>query len=255
MKGRAALLSAWQVALGAGCGAAVGAVLFEATRISGRPLYLGAGTLLGACLPLLSRRLRGRFRLSEMKLRIAEFSDLTFIVDEDARLVAWRLYVEVSTRVSTQPLADDTGLIREAMDSLHALFRTTREALKHSRPSAQQPVGRQSVEHFAIRMLNHELRPFLSKWHPLLREYERAHPGGPEAAWPANAQCRRELERVSREVMKYALGFAELARVSAADRILAPPDPAVSAEPAAQPDPAELAEPGAPPAPEQPEQA
>ena len=117
-------------------------------------------------------------------------SELKFVVNNDARLVAWRLYIETVTRVSTQPLADQEGFIREALTSLYGLFVTTRDALKASRPSAPVPGG-QTVEHLAVTMLNHEFRPFLSKWHPRLREFERTHPDSQESAWPENKPAVR----------------------------------------------------------------
>ena len=66
-------------------------------------------------------------------------------------------------------------------------------------------------------MLNHQLRPFLSKWHPRLREFEKANPDEPESAWPDNAACRTELRIVQANLVDYALGFADLAGVRAAE--------------------------------------
>ena len=62
-------------------------------------------------------------------------------------------------------------------------------------------------------MLNRELRPFLSKWHPRLREYEKAHPDAPESGWPGNDDCRAELRVVQIHLVEFALGFARLAGV------------------------------------------
>lgn len=139
-------------------------------------------------------------------------SELTFVVNNDARQVAWKLYIETVTRVSTQPLTDEEGYIREALTSLYGLFATTRDTLKASRPSV--PVsGGQAVEHLAVTMLNHELRPFLSKWHPRLREFEKAHPDGQESAWPGNVECRSDLRHVQSHLVGFALGFARLAGV------------------------------------------
>jgi hypothetical protein len=210
----------WPVSAGALCGAAVGAVAFGATRLSEPAMFTGAGAILGACAPFLSKRLRGWVRVSELTVRIPQFSDLTFVVDDDARLVAWRLYVEVSTRISTQPLASDEGLLREALNSLYSLFATTRRMLKASRPTAREAKGEQSVEHFAITMLNSELRPFLSKWHPRLERFEAANPGSPETEWEFNDQCRAELARVSANTLQYAFAFARLAGVRNPEAVL-----------------------------------
>src|SRR5690554_2120685 len=47
---------------------------------------------------------------------------------------AWELYVELTTRIATQPLPDDRGLFREALSSLYSLYPTTREILRRAGP-------------------------------------------------------------------------------------------------------------------------
>ena len=154
-------------------------------------------------------------------MTVPQVSELTFVVNNDARQVAWKLYVETVTRVSTQLLADEEGFIREALTSLYGLFATTRDTLKASRPSV--PVsGRPTVEHLAVTMLNQQLRPFLSKWHPRLGQFEKTRPDGQESAWPDNAACRRELRLVQATLIDYALGFADLAGVRDAKAMIAP---------------------------------
>jgi hypothetical protein len=155
---------------------------------------------------------RRAVRLTEVKITIPQFSELTFLVNDESRAVAWGLFIETVTRVATQPLDDEQGLIREAMNSLYGLFATTRDTLKGSRPSIPAP-GSQTVEHLAVTMLNWELRPFLSLWHPRLRQFEQEHPDGPESAWPEAANCRAELRRTQEHLRRYALGFARLAGV------------------------------------------
>jgi hypothetical protein len=91
--------------------------------------------------------------------------------------------------------------------------------LKAGRPSAPVP-GDKTVEYLAVRMLNEALRPFLSKWHPRLREYEKAHPDDGESGWPDNRACRDELRSVQASLVTLALGFAHLAGVRDADTMI-----------------------------------
>ena len=151
-------------------------------------------------------------RTRSLTITVPQVGELQLVVNDEARQVAWKLYIETVTRVSTQPLADEDGFIREVMTSLYGLFATIRDVLMASRPSV--PVsGGPTVEYLAVTMLNRELRPFLSKWHPRLREYEKAHPDDPESAWPENADCRRELSVVQDDLAQFARGFAHLAGV------------------------------------------
>ncbi|MEU6370979.1 hypothetical protein ABZ876_36100 [Streptomyces sp. NPDC046931] len=200
-------------------GAATGLAVFSVTRVSGRNLFLITGGLAGALAVVILQVYGRAARLSEVTVRVPQISELTFVVNNDARQMAWHLFVETATRVSTQPLGHDEGLLREALSSLYGLFATTRDTLKAGRPS-RAGVGGHTVEYLAITMLNHELRPFLSTWHPRLRAHEQAHPDAPESAWSDNTACRAALSAVQRNLHDYALGFARLAGVHAPETLL-----------------------------------
>ncbi len=90
--------------------------------------------------------------------------------DSTQRRAAWALYVELVTRVAVQELANDAGLVREAMNSLYTIFGTTREILREAGPDVG--ASRESVGGLAIAVLNPGLRPFLTKWHPMLQVWE-----------------------------------------------------------------------------------
>ena len=95
-------------------------------------------------------------------------------VDETQTRAAWSLYVELVTRIAVEPLQEDQGLVREALNSLYSLFGTTREILKDAGPNVGASIN--SVGGIAIAVLNLGLRPFLAKWHPLLQVYEAKRP-------------------------------------------------------------------------------
>jgi hypothetical protein len=210
-----------QIAAAAVLGALIGLVVFTVARITGRNLYVIVGGVAGVGVALVLQQYWRTAQLTEVTITVPQVSELKFVVNNEARQVAWKLYVETVTRVSTQPLTDEEGFIREALTSLYGLFATTRDTLKESRPSV--PVsGGQTVEHLAVTMLNHELRPFLSKWHPRLRAFEQAHPDSQESGWPDNAACRSELRHVQVHLVEFALGFARLAGVRDAETAIAP---------------------------------
>lgn len=76
--------------------------------------------------------------------------------DQDA---AWALYVEMVTRIITQPLPDQDGDEKTALESVASLFPTTREVLKsHGR-------GAEQFAKIAILVLNQIVRPFTAHWH------------------------------------------------------------------------------------------
>ena len=76
--------------------------------------------------------------------------------DRDA---AWELYIEMLTRIVTQPLPAESGDEKTALDSIHALFALTREILRrHGRGTIQ-------FTKVAIPVLNQIVRPFTANWH------------------------------------------------------------------------------------------
>lgn len=96
----------------------------------------------------------------------------TIVVGEAERIAAWKLYVEMSTRIFTQPLTSGNGSVREALSSLYQLFDVTRAILKEAGPDIGKNPG--GLGPIAIRILNDGLRPFLTKWHAAYGDHETA---------------------------------------------------------------------------------
>ncbi len=99
-----------------------------------------------------------KFQLDKVQLNLSVVQlEISFKdVDKDA---AWDLYVELLTRIVTQPLPYDAGDEKTALDSVYSLFPTTREILRRR--------GRESIgfSKIAIPVLNQVVRPFTAKWH------------------------------------------------------------------------------------------
>lgn len=136
--------------------------------------------------------------------------------DPTERKAAWELYVELVTRIAVQPLASEEALMREASNSLYSLFGSTREILRAAGPNVG--ASKNSVGGIAIAVLNNGLRPFLSKWHPILQEWEAQKPQGlsarsHEKAWTEEPALRKELESLRRDLEAYAQALANIAGV------------------------------------------
>lgn len=120
--------------------------------------------------------------------------------DEAERRAAWEIYVELVTRVTAVELKRDEGLLREALSSLYSLFGTTRAILRGYGPriAPRRRAGKISLGSIAIAMLNGAIRPVLSRWHPLLADYEASRPSATpamrhESAWEHADALRAEL--------------------------------------------------------------
>lgn len=117
--------------------------------------------------------------------------------DKDA---AWELYVELLTRITTQPLPNAHGVERTALDSVYSLFPTTRAVLKtHGRKCAQ-------FTKLAVIVLNQIVRPFTAEWHRI------AEQGGFDD--PATcARFRAELQTLQQRLVVYSNALAKIADV------------------------------------------
>jgi hypothetical protein len=126
---------------------------------------------------------------------------------------AWALYIELATRVATQPLDLDEGSLHEALASLHDLFPAARKVLRDSGPAAG--ASPDTVGGIALAVLNGAVRPFLARWHTRLETWEETRPEGRsrrdhERAWELEATCRGELEKLRRGLVTYAQALATI---------------------------------------------
>lgn len=144
----------------------------------------------------------------------------TWVPSDDERLAAWELYIELVTRISVVKLETGQGILREALDSLYSLFATTRRVLRKYGPSVAVAKGKGDISlgELAIIILNYQLRPLLSEWHPRLQDYESKREadvslGAHESGWVHNSELRKRLDETREILIAYADLLAEAAKV------------------------------------------
>ncbi|MGH8791660.1 MAG: toll/interleukin-1 receptor domain-containing protein [Stackebrandtia sp.] len=121
---------------------------------------------------------------------------------------AFRLQIELATRVSTVPLGGEDGLLREALSSLKAVLDSARDCLTSLAGSRRGD----DVLELSQRVID-EIRPVLARWHPLLLDHESVRPAdvGPKAherGWSRDGELRRELAGLQ-DQMRDVLGRLE----------------------------------------------
>ena len=119
---------------------------------------------------------------------------------------AWHLYVEMETRIITQPLPPKHGDEQTALDSVYSLFQTTRDILH-----AQGP-GCVVFAKIAIEILNQKVRCFTAKWHR----------NSLEGAFNDPVKCeefRNDLEKLQEVLRAYTRTLAVLAGVEDTDSL------------------------------------
>jgi len=207
------------VTLSAVVGGAVGAVAKWLVSSPSELVWPAVGALAGILVWLVWPYLRS-FAIShnfeDWRLKEVEVGGLTFTSAGAQRRVAWRLFVEMATRIATQPMRDEDGDDGVALKSLWDLFQLTRTAISEMQPTPN--AAGDTVETYALDMLNSDLRPFLSKWHPIWDTFAKGQPRADSQAWPEHKQFRAELRELQGKIECRAKGLAQLAGVKNVER-------------------------------------
>jgi len=126
--------------------------------------------------------------------------DMEWKPQEIDREAAWDMYVELLTRITTQPLPPEDGVEITALESIYNIFAITREILKVH--------GRGCVEFakLAIVILNQVIRPFTARWHKLSQEGAFNDPNSCDA-------FRKELNDLQKKILTYTRMLADIAEV------------------------------------------
>jgi len=133
------------------------------------------------------------------------------------RQAAWKLYVELATRVGAQPFDPSTGSLRAVLESYYAVFTLTRSILREAGPDVARKDN--SFGPLAIRFLTEVLAPFLLKWNEPLREYEGHRQ--PETSiieheqkWARNVDMCKDVADIRPTIHGYVNALADIAGVS-----------------------------------------
>lgn len=130
----------------------------------------------------------------------ASFLEMEWKPQDEDKAAAWELYVELLTRVTTQPLDLQHGDEKTALDSVFALFAITRQVLKNNTRNCTE------FTKIAIVVLNQVIRPFTAKWHRLSLE------GGFNDS-EKRMEFRTELALLQTTLKKYTKMLADMAGV------------------------------------------
>ena len=143
--------------------------------------------------------------LDSLKINI-KFLEMEWKPQDADRNASWDLYIELLTRITTQPLVREHGNEKAALDSVYSIFPITREILhKHG-------AGCGEFAKLAIPVLNQIIRPFTAKWHKL----------SIAGAFESAAGCkdfRKELSVLQIQLRHYTQALAKMANVEDLTRL------------------------------------
>ena len=137
--------------------------------------------------------------LTTLKFNV-RFLEAEFKIQNLDKEAAWELYIELLTRITTQPLPADSGDDKTALDSVYALFSLTREVIK------RKGSGCFEFTKIAIVVLNQVIRPFTAKWHKLSL-------AGAFDDSEKSQEFRKELADLQEKLRRYTKALAAMAEV------------------------------------------
>lgn len=128
------------------------------------------------------------------------FLEMDFRPQDEDKAAAWEMYIELLTRITTQPLAQEHGDEKTALDSVYSLFPITRQILKDNTKNCME------FSKIAIVVLNQVVRPFTAKWHRLSLQGAFEDP-------EKNLDFRNELNSLQEQLRKYTRMLSNMADV------------------------------------------
>ncbi len=166
--------------------------------------------------------LRRHFR--DFEIEAAEFGlgdqKITLKPNDLDRTVAYRIWVELSTRKIGLKIDLDDDVIEEIYNSWHEFFSVTRELIKDVPVNKVRNDSTRKIIHLSIEVLNEGLRPHLTRWqarfrrwytYQLTKDAEAAlHPQEIQRRFPAYDELSKEMLEINSRLMAYRAKMYEL---------------------------------------------
>jgi len=127
------------------------------------------------------------------------FSERAIKFVEADKALAWKIYIELTTRITLQPLSNSVGVEQTALDSVYNFFTITRTLIRDAGPEAKE------AARLGIFILNEVIRPFAAKWHKISTEI-----GFDESN---KSMFREELKVLQKSLNGYGKSILELLEI------------------------------------------
>ena len=140
-----------------------------------------------------------KWEMTSLKIS-TPFLEMEWKPNDSDKKAAWELYIELLTRITTQPLPANYGDEKTALESVYSIFGLTREIIKTNK--------RDCIEFtkIAIVVLNQIIRPFTVKWHKSSIEKKFIKP-------EVCKSFREELTQLQKKLSIYIQMLADMAGV------------------------------------------
>ena len=136
------------------------------------------------------------------------------------RQIAYKVWVELSTRKIGLPINLDDDVIAEIYDSWYAFFAVTRELIKDVPVTKFRRKDTEKIIRLCIEVLNNGIRPNLTRWQARFRrwyesalnndKYNHLPPQEIQKIFPDYTELATEIEEVNQRLIKYRDKMYEL---------------------------------------------
>lgn len=159
-----------------------------------------------------------KFEIDTAELGLGS-SKISFKPNREDQQIAYKIWVELSTRKIGLPIDLENDVVAEVYDSWHNFFSITRELIKDIPVGKVKNVSTRKIITLSISVLNEGLRPHLTKWqarfrkwydHQLQKSGEDVDPQGLQAKYPNFDDLKSDLEKVNRHLILYREKMREL---------------------------------------------
>lgn len=140
-----------------------------------------------------------KWNIKSLKIK-SPLLDMELVFSDGDRIAAWQMYIELLTRITTQPLPAGYGDEKTALDSVYSVFAMTRGVLKEN--------GKNCINfaRIAILVLNQVIRPFTARWHKRSVDGDFSNPKNCD-------EFRSDLEDLQEQLKVYVKMLARMAEV------------------------------------------
>lgn len=160
-----------------------------------------------------------RFEIDQAELGL-KGQKITLRPNDTDRQIAYKIWVELSTRKIGLPIDLDDDVISEVYDSWYDFFAVTRGLIKDVPVSRFQRKDTEKIVRLSIEVLNYGIRPHLTKWQARFRRwYETrladekrldAAPQDLQQEFPQYDALTEDLHQVNQRLIRYREKMYEL---------------------------------------------
>lgn len=160
-----------------------------------------------------------KFEIDQAEVGIGT-NKLKLSINETDRQIAYKIWVELSTRKIGLPIDLEHDVIAEIYDSWHIFFTVTRELVKDVPVNKFRRKETEEIVRISIGVLNDGLRPHLTKWQARFRrwygqatehsDFTDHSPQEIQQRYPKYHELQADLLAVNQRLMAYRKMMYEL---------------------------------------------